>query len=248
MDASPTLLFHALTESPTMTILPPQTFALLGVILTTTLTGCAAAVVGTAGAVGVASVQERSVGAAIDDAGTSNEIKSRLLSERGYGEVDVEVEGGQVLLTGRVNTPEERVRAEDVAWSVSSTVSVANEINIEPPGGFISNVSDEFTTARVRAALLAASDVRSVNINIETYDGVVYLMGLVRSQSELEEAAEKASFVRGVKQVVSFMRVREARTRQPAPVSVGQASSQSTATPPSEYLTDVDELLGGTGS
>ncbi|MEM0986676.1 MAG: BON domain-containing protein [Pseudomonadota bacterium] len=176
-----------------------------------TLSGCAAAVVGTAGAAGVATVQERTVGEAVDDATTSNEIKVRLISERGFGEVDVEVEGGQVLLTGRVNTPEERVRAEDVAWSVRGTKSVANEVKIEAPGGFISNVSDEFITARVRAALIADSDVRSLNVNIETYDGVVYLMGLVRSQKELEEAAEKASFVRGVKQVVSFMRVRQPR-------------------------------------
>lgn len=196
------------------------------------LSGCAAAVVGTAGAVGIASVQERSVGDAIDDASTSTAIKSRLLSTRGYGEVDVEVEGGQVLLTGRVNTPEERVRAEDVAWSVEGTQSVANEIRIEPAGGFVANLSDEWITARVRSALVTASDVRAVNINIETYGGVVYLMGLVRSQGELEEAAEKASYVSGVKQVVSFMRVREPRPRpEAAPVSQGASRDR--------------ELLGG---
>lgn len=203
------------------------------ILLGTALSGCAAAVVGTAGAVGVASVQERSVGEAVDDAATSNAIKARLISERGYGEVDVEVEGGQVLLTGRVNTPEERVRAEDVAWSVAGTQSVANEIRIEPAGGFVANLSDEWITARVRTALVAASDVRSVNINIETYDGVVYLMGLVRTQKELEEAAEKASYVRGVNQVVSFMRVRDERQR-PAPVTSGG--------------TDGGELLGGAGN
>ena len=183
------------------------------------LTGCAAAVVGTAGAVGVASVQERTVGEAVDDAATSNEVKARLLSNRGYGEVDVEVEGGLVLLTGRVNTPEERVMAEDIAWSVGGTQNVANEIRIEPAGGFISNVSDEFITARVRAALVGSSSVKSYNFNIETYDGVVYLMGLARSTDEIEAAAENASRVRGVKQVVSFMRVRERSTaNRPAPI------------------------------
>ncbi|MEM7765924.1 MAG: BON domain-containing protein [Pseudomonadota bacterium] len=215
--------------APKALILPTLALAILA------SSGCAAAVVGSAGAVGVAAVQERTVGEAVDDAATSADIKTRLLSERGYGEVDVEVEGGQVLLTGRVNTPEERVRAEDVAWSVTGTQSVANEVKIEPAGGFIANLGDEFITARVRAALVAASDVRSVNINVETYDGVVYLMGLVRTSRELEEAAEKASLVRGVNQVVSFMRVREARqTPQAAPVVQG---------------TDTDsELLGGTDS
>ncbi|NBC21644.1 MAG: BON domain-containing protein [Alphaproteobacteria bacterium] len=176
------------------------------------LTGCAAAAVGAAGAAGVAAAQERTMGEAFDDATTSSEVKARLLSERGgYGEVDVEVSGGLVLLSGRVNTPEQRVKAEDIAWSVERTRDVANEIRIEPPGGFVKNVSDEITTARVRAALFGSSSVKSYNFNIETYDGVVYLMGIARSRGELQAAAEKASYVGGVKQVVSFVRVRDPR-------------------------------------
>ena len=66
------------------------------------LSGCVAAAVGTAGAVGLAAVQERTMGEAVDDATASNEIKAKLLSEGGYGEVDVEVANGLALLSGRV--------------------------------------------------------------------------------------------------------------------------------------------------
>ncbi|WP_300380471.1 BON domain-containing protein [Henriciella sp.] len=171
--------------------------------------GCVAAAVGTGTAVGVAAAQDRTMGEAVDDATTSNEIKAKLLNEGGLGEVDVEVAQGLVLLSGRVSSPEQRVRAEDLAWSSTRTRDVANEIVIERPGGFFTNASDELITARVRASLVGSSEVKSVNYNIETYGGVVYLMGIARTQSELNEATRRASIVGGVQRVVSYVRVRD---------------------------------------
>ncbi|MGB3626459.1 MAG: BON domain-containing protein [Henriciella sp.] len=184
--------------------------SLLALALTAPIlaSGCAAAVLGTAGAVGVASVQDRTLGEAVDDSTASNEIKTKLLSEGGFGEVDVEVAQGLALLSGRVASPEQRVRAEDIAWSSTRVRDVANEIVIEQPGGFFANASDELITARVRASLIAAKAVKSVNYNIETYNGVVYLMGIAQSDAELQEAAERASVVGGVDRVVSYVRVR----------------------------------------
>lgn len=207
-------------------------FAALALASSIALSGCVAAAVGTAGAVGLAAVQERTMGEAVDDATASNEIKAKLLSEGGYGEVDVEVANGLALLSGRVASPEMRVRAEDIAWSSSRVVDVANEIVIEEPGGFFANASDELITARVRSSLIAARDVKSLNFNIETYDGVVYLMGIARSQAELEEAAERASVVRGVQRVASYVRVREPIQRPHSQAETPARSDQ--------------ELLGGT--
>lgn len=210
------------------------------------LSGCVAAAVGTAGAVGVAAAQERTVGEAIDDATTSNEIKAMMVSEGGLGEVDVEVAGGLVLLSGRVNSPEQRRRAENIAWSVERTLDVANEIQVRRPGGFLENLQDEVTTARVRRALLASSTVRSYNFNIETYDGVVYLMGIARTHEEMVAAAEEASYVGGVKQVVSYIRVRD-----PRPMAAQSASPPVQGAAPGAYESDAGpsadrDLLGGT--
>ncbi len=55
-----------------------------------------------------------------------------------------------------------------------------------------------------------------MNYNIETYDGVVYLMGIARTQAELKEAAERASRVGGVQRVVSYVRVRDIPAQQSA--------------------------------
>ena len=188
------------------------------------LPGCVAAGVAGAGAVGTAVVQEKSVGAALDDATASSEIKGKLLRESRarFGEVDVEVSDGLVLLSGRVSSPDDKLFAERTAWSSSRTKDVANEINIEGPGGFFANVSDAVISARVRAALAGSKTVRSVNFNVETYNGVVYLMGIARSQKELEHAAQKASYVGGVKEVVSYVRLAEDQQLVAAPVTSGQ--------------------------
>ena len=210
------------------------------------LGGCAVAALGTAGAVGVAAAQEKSLGEAVDHATASNQIKSKLLSESAnrFGEVDVEVTGGLVLLSGRVNAPEDRVKAEGIAWTSPLTHDVANEIRIQPPGGFLSNVSDEVITGRVRARLVGSSTVKSLNFNIETYDGVVYLMGIARSAEELKRAAEEASVVGGVKQVVSYVRIRDGRTtQQAAPTPQGAAPYQTAPDASYDYEAD-GELIG----
>jgi len=191
-----------------------RSLPLIGLLVTGGLvSGCATAVVGAAGAVATTAVQEKSIGEAIDDATTSSDIKTKLIAEGGLAEVDVEVSGGLVLLSGRVLTPEKRLRAESLAWSGVGANDVSNEIRIEAPGGFFANAADEVITGRVRLRLIGSKSVRSANINVETYGGVVYLMGIARSVDELHAAAEEASYAAGVAQVVSYVRLRDNRGR-----------------------------------
>lgn len=196
-------------------------FLLLPLIALLPLSNCAVAAVGAVGAAGFAASKDQTVGQTIDDIGASNEIKARLLSESSsrFGEVAVEVSGGLVLLTGRVYSAEDRTRAEGIAWTSVYTQDVANELAIEQPGGFFANVADEIISARVRSRLIGSSTVKSINVNVETYNGVVYLMGIARSPDELRRAAEEASVVGGVKQVVSYMRLVEDNRRPAAPTT-----------------------------
>lgn len=199
---------------------------------------CATAIIGGATAVGVTASQERTTGEALDDATVSNEVKGRLLAAQyGLGEVDVEVAGGLVLLSGRVMTPEQKLKAESLAWQSPRVREVANEINIETPGGFIANASDELIGNRVRARLLGSSSVKARNFNVETYGGIVYLMGVASSAEELEAAAREASLAGGVQQVVSYVRLRDERG-QIVPYTPSNSGAPL----------DTGELLGGPGS
>ncbi len=213
-----------------------QALPLVWLLAGVPLAGCAVAAIGTAGAVGITTVQERTMGEALDDANASTQIKTKLLAEstERFGEVDVEVTGGLVLLSGRVMAPEDRTFAEGVAWSSALIRDVANEIKVEPPGGFVANIADEIITGRVRARLIGSSTVKSVNFNIETYNGVVYLMGIARSPEELRAAAEEASVVGGVKQVVSYVRVREPVVR-PNTVATDRPATAAPQPLPSPY-------------
>ncbi|MGB1069966.1 MAG: BON domain-containing protein [Henriciella sp.] len=181
----------------------------LSLIITTApmLTGC---VVKAVGAAAMSASQERTTGEAIDDATLSSNIKSKLNIHGSLNEVDVEVAGGLVLLSGRVSSPELRIMAEDLAWSSRRTQDLANEIIVEAPGGTLANASDELISARVRARLLGSSSVKSSNINVETYNGTVYLLGIARSEDELRRAAEEASYAGGVQKVISYIRLRSA--------------------------------------
>jgi osmotically-inducible protein OsmY len=125
-----------------------------------------------------------------------------------YARVDVEVAEGQVLLSGTTPSDQNRIDAERIAWGVSGVETVANQIVVGKNRGVLGSTHDNWITARVRAKLINDGAIKGMNINIETQSGVVYLMGLVRSEDELRRAAESASYVGGVQRVVSYMLVR----------------------------------------
>jgi osmotically-inducible protein OsmY len=175
------------------------------------VSGCMTAAVGTAASVGVFAMQDRTIGEGIDDASASNQVKMRLLAadSAAFAEVDVEVANGSLLLSGATPTAEHRQAAETIARSVGTVNNVYNEIFVGPRSGMMRNAQDEWITAQIRARLTASPTVRAININIETFQGNVYLMGSARSDHELQRSAEIASVVPGVRRVVSFMQVRQ---------------------------------------
>lgn len=172
------------------------------------------AAVGTVASVGVFAAQDRTIGEGIDDAAASQSVKTRLMvaDRAAFQEVDVEVAGGNLLLSGTAPTAEHRQAAETIARSVVTVHGVYNEIFVGEPSTFVRSAQDELITAQIRARLTASPAVRAINVNIETFHGNVYLMGTARTDQELRRAAEIASVVGGVRRVVSFMQVRAAPT------------------------------------
>lgn len=172
--------------------------------------GCVTAAIGTAASVGVYAAQDRTIGEGIDDAAASQAVKMRLLAadRQAFQEVDVEVANGNLLLSGTAPTDEHRQAAETIARSVRTVHNVYNEIIVGQPSTVVANARDEMITAQIRARLAASPAVRAINVNIETFHGNVYLMGIARTEQELRRAAEIASVVGGVRRVVSFMQVR----------------------------------------
>jgi len=66
-------------------------------------------------------------------------------------------------------------------------------------------VDDSVITTKVKAAVMNEPSLKSAEINVETFKGVVQLSGFVRSQADINKAVEVARSVSGVKSVKNAM-------------------------------------------
>ena len=69
-------------------------------------------------------------------------------------------------------------------------------------------VDDTVITSKVKAAIFNEPSLKSAEINVETFKGVVQLSGFVSSQADINRAAEVARSVSGVKSVKNDMRLK----------------------------------------
>lgn len=176
------------------------------------LQGCVVAAVGAASVVGASAAQERSMGDAVDDTVIKSKINSALLQKSVdlFGDIEIDVVEGRVMLTGSVPVPEDRVEAVRLTWTVDGIKEIINEIQVEDESGLTDYAQDSWITARIKSKLLFEREVRSINYNIETVNAVVYMIGIAQSQGELERVTNIVRNVPNVRRVVSHVRVRSA--------------------------------------
>jgi osmotically-inducible protein OsmY len=69
-------------------------------------------------------------------------------------------------------------------------------------------VDDTVITTKVKAAILDDPSLKSAEINVETFKGIVQLSGFVSSQANINRAVDVARSVAGVKSVKNDMRLK----------------------------------------
>jgi len=69
-------------------------------------------------------------------------------------------------------------------------------------------VDDTVITTKVKAAIFGEDSLKSAEINVETFKGVVQLSGFVNSQADINKAVEVARSIKGVKSVKNSMRLK----------------------------------------
>lgn len=69
-------------------------------------------------------------------------------------------------------------------------------------------VDDSVITTKVKAAIFNEPTLKSTEINVETFKGVVQLSGFVSSQTAINKAIEVTRAVKGVKSVKNDMRIK----------------------------------------
>ena len=163
---------------------------------------------------------ERSATQRVDDAAITAQVKTRLLADEVTRSININVdtEAGVVTLRGTAPTAEAKAKAEQVAKSVEGVQVVANSLivgdssmNPQTVTAKAKEVAEEgehaagdaWVTTKVKAQLLADSDIKGLDINVSTKDGVVTLAGLVPSKAVRDKAISIAKGVKGVKSVSS---------------------------------------------
>ena len=74
-------------------------------------------------------------------------------------------------------------------------------------------IDDATLTAKVKAALLQAPDVKGMQINVDSDRGAVQLSGFVESQTQIDKAVQIAKGVSGVREVHGKMTIRAAKEK-----------------------------------
>ena len=91
------------------------------------------------------------------------------------------------------------------ALLIASALGCASTRTQEGTGEY---VDDTVITTKVKAAILNEPTLKSAEINVETFKGVVQLSGFVRSQAAESNAVKVARSVGGVKSVKNDMRLK----------------------------------------
>ena len=69
-------------------------------------------------------------------------------------------------------------------------------------------VDDTVITSKVKAAIFSDPSLKSAEINVETFKGVVQLSGFVNSREDINQAVQVARGVQGVVSVKNDMRLK----------------------------------------
>ena len=174
------------------------------------LSACVPAVVGGGAAVGVAATKEKGVAGAWSDTKISAAIKVGLYQKDPelHRLVDVNVQSGEVLLTGALPTEEMHLDAVKIAWEPQGVVRVIDNIGKSEGASLGTYTADTWITTQLKSKLMLDGDIQSRNYSIKTVSGQVYVMGIAQDQAELDKVVEHGRNTSGVTQVVSYVRVK----------------------------------------
>ncbi len=172
--------------------------------------GCTGVVVGSGAVVAGAALEERGLKGAATDTLTHTRVSEQILDFNAdlYRRVGIEVNEGRVLLTGQVKSQQARLDAVRLAWRAPGVKEVINQIQVTDKGGITDYARDSWVTTQLVGKLLIDRDVQSINYNVETVGGVVYLIGIAQNQAELDRVTNHARNLSYVRKVVSFVRLK----------------------------------------
>lgn len=144
------------------------------------------------------------------DIGADAALKGVLFADRShdYGDVDLTIYEGRLMLTGTMKSEEGHRKLIENAWKADGVDQVIDEIVVGDGTSFGQGFEDSRIDAALRARLIGDSDVKAGQFKASVSKGVVYLLGVTHSEADLNAALDIARSISGVDKVVSHVLVR----------------------------------------
>jgi hyperosmotically inducible protein len=115
-------------------------------------------------------------------------------------QVNIQTHEAVVYLTGIVDSEDARREAGRIAWRTAGVDGVVNDLTVgeRTVGDW---VDDTLISSRLKAQLIADTDVRASDIDVSSSQGVVTLIGRVRTTGMKQDAERIARGINGVTDV-----------------------------------------------
>ncbi|MDA0357895.1 MAG: BON domain-containing protein [Proteobacteria bacterium] len=171
------------------------------------LSGCASAVIGVGTAAVAASTTEKGLSTSVADTQIHAKLTDRFVKSDFslVTAVDITVNDGAVLMTGKVKTPEEKILATRLAWEIFGVREVVNELQVTDTSSIKDIAKDLAASATLRTKLITDGNISSLNFSIDVVNGTVYLSGVAANAEEMNRVVAHARDIRFTQQVVNYI-------------------------------------------
>ncbi|MBE9526122.1 MAG: BON domain-containing protein [Proteobacteria bacterium] len=171
------------------------------------LSGCTAAVVGGAAAGTSVALDKRTTGNYVEDQNIKMKYgylydQNELFNDKTH--VNVTSYNLQILITGEVETEQQKQALNQMANGVKNVRHAYNEVVIGPITSFGSRSNDTYLTGKIKSSVFAnIQELDGAQVKVVTENSSVFLMGLV-TQKQGRQITEIARTTHGVKRVIKL--------------------------------------------
>ena len=191
---------------------------LIFIFITFFLSGCAGVASKGLFGTGVSvALDPRTVGTQIDDSIMQKTISAKILSldKKFLLSVKTKVLDGRIFITGKVDTPEEKLLITKLAWETKGARSVKNDTKIKEEFNFKQSAKDILITSQLRTAIIVNKNIKATNYQIDTYKKKIYIYGIALTSEEKDMVISEAQEILDVEDVIaSIMLVEDLRIQR----------------------------------
>ena len=179
---------------------------LIFILISFILTGCVG--VGSKGLFGTGvsvALDPRTVGTQIDDSIMQKTISAKILSKdkKYLLSIKTKVLDGRIFITGKVDSPEEKLLITKLAWETKGARSVRNDIKIKEEFNFKQSAKDLLITSQLRTAIIVNKNIKATNYQIDTYKKKIYIYGIALTLEEKDLVISEAKEILDVEDVIA---------------------------------------------